>query len=79
MREKLAKKKKRTAQESFKGRHALLGRKAKYSPVLSYFFCPLVDEWKTRKKEKACRDVNEGKESEKEEAIYLLFRGIMLE
>lgn len=77
MREKLAKKK--MMRESFKGRHALLGRKAKCSLVLSCFFCPLVDEWKTRKKEMARKDVNEGKESEKEKVIYLLFWGIILE
>lgn len=37
-----------------------------------------MSERRARKK-KHVGIVNEGKESEKEEAIYLLFRGIMLE
>lgn len=64
---------KKEARESFEGRHALLGRKAKCSLLFLCFFCSLVHEGKTRTWKRHVEHVNGTKESEAERAIYLLF------
>lgn len=80
MREKLAKKKKKNRRGRVSRGDTLFWAGKRNARRFSHvsFVRSSMSEKRKRKKE-ARRDVNKGKESEKEKVIYLLFRGIMLE